>query len=1265
MARSVEGNLTPVTEPFADAPAVRKEYELTYRPDGTSWTDRENLADMLERELLGPTHGDDELLEAQPDALYLVGRIAPAKLVGRGGVTLAEDAEQRADSDVVPAEAADLGRGVPVGVREETTAGSDDEGAEDVPLRRGLMIPASMGLRFQVSDQVANVVIRASWGTYRSEETDEVTASGRPRRKYRRTPHEHQVTVPIGALVPGRTEDFVLEQDILIRVDVMDYDGKRIVEAALCNDRETPRTIPTDAWLYQTRLYVEADANATDRDVFLPVTDLLLEDRLDEDPELARLELQYRDRLEFAVGRTCSVDWTVRKGERRASQVRTTWLPTSETPQTQAREIDGALLDMTSLAAASAEELEAGLRPIVAGYTGWLAAQEGKSARLPSHLQDVAAEAVQDAGRVATQLAAGLDFLVTDVEAQRCFRFMNRVMADQRIQSQVAELRSSASRLSLADARDAVLARGPRAHSWRTFQLAFVLMQIEALSHPEMPRRSSNTARAELLFFPTGGGKTEAYLGLAAYTFATRRRQGAIDGADGRIDGGAGVAVLMRYTLRLLTAQQFQRATALVCAAELARRDDEATWGSEPFRIGLWVGTAVSPKRYDEAARQLADANEGRKYGLTVLQLQRCPWCGTPIEPKNVKGDDTARRIRVFCGDAFGECPFSEGAAGGDDGLPVLTVDEEIYRLVPAFVIATVDKFARLAREGEAAALFGYVRRWCERHGYVHDDYRECLQGVGGKHPAKTGAPGASVRLADRLRPPDLIIQDELHLITGALGTAVGAFELAVDVLTTWKDDAGNAIRPLVVASTATVRNASEQIKGLYGRGVTIFPPQVLDVSDTFFSRELEVSREAPGRRYVGVSTTGVRLTSAEIVVASTLLSAGQVLLDQAVAPPPGTPISADPYMTLVGYFNATRELAGMARYITDDVQTAVKKRRPGKFFPPRYGTTPAGLHMAELTSRVASSDITGTLDQMSTAFDAAWDSTAGRAKWTAAARAVREAGKRFAFRDTNPFDVVLATSMLQVGVDVTRLGLMLMVGQPKNTAEYIQASSRVGRDASRPGLVVTLGNWARPRDLAHFEQFRHYHETFYSQVEPLSVTPYSYTSIERSLDGVLVSAARVMDAVLDDGLSPERSAWHVDQAKDRLEDLIARIVERVKVAGGEPAAQVVKERLNNRVDTWSKRRAYVQQKQHTLVYEKVPNGKEGEFSPLLLSPESSRADASLHDHAPFVVANSMREVQPEINLLVSPTSLMSWEVMNVPRDWESMPETDTEVTND
>jgi hypothetical protein len=409
------------------------------------------------------------------------------------------------------------------------------------------------------------------------------------------------------------------------------------------------------------------------------------------------------------------------------------------------------------------------------------------------------------------------------------------------------------------------------------------------------------------------------------------------------------------------------------------------------------------------------------------------------------------------------------------------------------------------------------------------------------------------------------------------------------------------------------------------------------------------------GRRYIGVSTTGTRLTAAEIFVAATLLSAGQVLIDNALLPPDGQPTSADPYLTLVGYFNATRELAGMARFVADDITTAVRNRRQGKFFPRRFGTTGSGeLNFAELTSRVSSADITGTLGQMAISFDPEYDSTQGSEARKLEREAAKAAGKRPEYRTgTPPFDVVLATSMLQVGVDVTRLGLMLMVGQPKQTAEYIQASSRVGRDYSRPGLVVTLGNWARPRDLAHYEHFKHYHETFYSQVEPLSVTPYSFTSLERSLDGVLVSAARVLDATRPDGLSAERSAWRIEDAEARVESFIAKIGERALIAGrGEEAARLVTERLKNRLGQWLKRKQFTSQKHQQLVYERFPQGKDGDFAPLVRSPASSVSDNL--SGPPFKVANSMREVQSEINLLVSPVKdrMMSWELENSPPAW-------------
>lgn len=1199
----------------------RPPYELACEPDGRSWTARENLSDILERELLGPAGGPEEILDGAPDAAYLVGRIAPVRLTA-GSADPTEDDAREASTDVGDAVDAAESRGVPVTAVDDSTAETDEDNVEDEPQKRGLMIPASMGLRFQIPIELVSFTVKASWGIYNSV-ASELEGDDSRRRRFQRTPVDIPIVVTVADLAPGVTTTIPLKDDVVLRIDhYIDTERKRLlIDVALCNDRETPRKIPVNAWLYQTKLYVEAGGS----EVFLPVTDVLEDTRHERDDELRRLNLQYRDRLEFAIGRTCSVDWHVADGSRRATKVWTSWLPTAETPQTTAEEIDAATLDMTVLAEADTDALEAGLRPIIAGYARWLDGEEVRAGTFPLHLQEDAAEVISEARKVQAQLAAGLEHLLADSEALRCFRFMNQVMADQRTQTQIADTRTNDPKLTIGEARAQILQeKGAAAHSWRTFQLAFILMQLPLLTDAGAEKRSGDLAKAQLLFFPTGGGKTEAYLGLAAYTFAIRRRQGVVAMDGGDLNGLSGVAVLMRYTLRLLTAQQFQRATALVCAAEMARRVDPTTWGTQPFRIGLWVGTDVSPKRYEEAETQLKKVNEGRAYRLTVLQIQRCPWCGTRIGSRQVRAIKATRRVHVYCGDEFGECPFAEGGAAVD-GLPVLTVDEEIYRLAPAFVIATVDKFARLAREGEAASLFGYVSKRCDRHGYVHPDYRHCDLKDGSKHPAKDGLPAAAVHPAGRLRPPDLIIQDELHLIAGALGTTVGLFEVAIDVMSSWTKADGKPVRPLVVASTATVRNAPDQVRALYGRDVTVFPPQVLDVGKTFFSKEQPVTEKTPGRRYVGISTTGVRLTTAEIRVSEILMAAGQLLLDRS------GDVAADPYLTLVGYFNATRELAGMSRYMADDIQTALAKRRPWSLLPRRTGTNYGALNTDELTGRVSSADITTTLDRMAVPFSSEFDST--DAKRTRAE--LNAAGERPASREVNPFDVILATSMLQVGVDVTRLGLMLIVGQPKNTAEYIQASSRVGRDENKPGLVVSLGNWARPRDLAHFEQFRHYHETFYAQVEALSVTPFSLTSMERGLDGVLVSVSRVLQAARPIGLSPEHGAGNIDVEHDEVLATIDALVARVKRASNENAADRARQRLLNRLGQWVKRRGHLAGKSLALVYERVTD--EAKYGPLIISAESARAFPDTKDMPPFVVANSMREVQPEINLLVSP----------------------------
>lgn len=1154
------------------------------------------------------------------------------------------------------------------------------------------MIPASMGLRFQVPAGLDALNVHVSWGTYEptgaGAETGQASADTGTR--YRRVPHEHSLRLEPAALTPGHTEDRILDGDVTLRIDshLDEPAGRYLIELALCNDRTTPRRIPTEAWMFQTRIDVDAGGRA----VFLPVHDPTLPPapgtaaRPDPGSEEARLDLQYRDRLEFAVGRTCSADWSLpptlpgNEVLRRAVQVRTTWIPTVETPQTTAADVPGALLDMRALAAAAAapngsDALRDALDPIVSAYSTWLDEQAAAAADLPDHLRGTAGEALAEARQVRSQLAEGLAHLTADApdgaEARRCFAFMNRVMADQRVHSQIAAARAVDAEVRVEEAEARVLARD-YPHHWRVFQLAFILMQLPALADPAAERRAGALATVELLFFPTGGGKTEAYLGLAAYAFAIRRRQGLLDTPDGPVDGRAGVTVLMRYTLRLLTSQQFQRATTLVCAAELARRENPATWGEEPFRIGLWVGTAVSPKRVSEAAEELKRLRErggaggrgsGAGHRFSALQLGHCPWCGRPLTPADVTVRDVAgmaERVVVRCPDELGECPFSDGDGNVPDGLPVLTTDEEIYRLAPAFVIATVDKLARLAREGHAATLFGHVARHCGRHGYVpgldhrnSSDYAGCTLADNGRHRAKGSLPAATVRPATRLRPPDLIIQDELHLITGALGTTVGLFEAAVETMCAWTAPDGRPAAPLLVASSATVRKAADQVRLLYGRDVTIFPPQVLDASDTFFSRAVPIDAAHPGRLYVGLSTTGVRLTAAEIQTTQTLMAGAQLLLDRVGAP-------ADPYMTLVGYFSATRELAGMARYVQDDIQTGLAKPGRDSRLPRRRGTDFGALHLGELTSRVSSADITATLDRMGLTFDPDVDSTAARDAAMAATRAGKSVQRREAA--AKPYDVVLATSMLQVGVDVPRLGLMLVVGQPKNTAEYIQATSRVGRDANRPGLVVTLGNWARPRDLAHYEQFRYFHETFYARVEPLSVTPFSVTAVDRGLDGALVAAARVTQAGTREGLNPEHDAGNASTQRETLTKLASALTDRVTAAGGEDAARYTASRLEARLSEWRRREKDAAGRGGELVYEH--GADDARFFALLRSAESAGGHTPQRDEAPFVVAGSMREVQPEINLLVSPDP--SRLVDRAPEDgpaWQRQEPADTDGT--
>lgn len=1172
---------------------------------------RQSLEDLIVRDLLGPWDGESEVIRNSPKSRYLVGMLAPI-------VTNPEvQKESTEDED---------GEVVVMGDADSNVAG--DDAADDSAASGLLMHPSSMGLRCQVLESVAALRVFARWGKY--ESTQIHSEESQVARGFRRTQIEHSVVIDL----TKQESDYDLDADSSrLHVEVHRDNNRKVIEISLLNVKNHQKIAPPQSWMFQAGFEV---VGVTDDLVFVPTDDVLEIPISDSDPEVQHLSLLYSEQLEFAVGRACSVNAVRVRGTRRAKLVRTEWLPVTDVPQTRAVGAEGSLLSMVKLASADMATLHDGLNPLIAGYENWILSQKKIADSLPEHLKKISSDPLDQAEWTLNRLRTGLFMLgersVRGDEARKAFTFMNLAMRDQRIRSEVSLLRTTNPSMTVGQAIKEVELRGEFAASWRPFQLAFIIKQIPTIVEPWSDLRSSNIAAAELLFFPTGGGKTEAYLGLAAFVFAIRRLQGVVESSEGPLDGNAGVAVLMRYTLRLLTSQQFVRATTLMCAAEVIRKSDETTWGIEPFRIGLWVGTSVSPKTYDEAKTQIVDAKAdgGSSHGLTVLQVKRCPWCGSSINPRtDILAKDELRRVFVFCGDELGKCEFSR--AKSTEGLPLLTVDEEIYRFPPSFLLATVDKLARLSRQGEAASLFGYVREKCERHGYRHLDANKLVCSGASVHNAKPEhkLSASSTVSIGRLRPPDLIIQDELHLISGALGTAVGLFESAVDVLCSWTSKDGKSVKPLIVASTATVRNAGEQVRRLYGRGIEVFPPQVIDVRDTYFSKEVEVDDVNPGRRYMGVCAPGVRMIIAQIQIFTIMMLAGQKLLDEHGD-------DADAYLTAVAYFNATRELAGMRRHLDDSVTTAVSDGRTVSGLKRR---TTGQLTVGELTSRISSSEIAATLDSLAFRFDPSRDSTAAREKWAADAKAAKVAGKKLAQskRSSWPFDVVLATSMLQVGVDVPRLGLMLVVGQPKNTAEYIQASSRVGRSPVEhgPGLVLTLANWARPRDMAHFEQFDYYHRSFYSFVEPLSVTPYSDASLDRGLTAVLVSCSRVIDAVhAGESLSPNEGASNAHTRRVQiLERVMTAVISRSEVASSShKLAMVVGAKLANRVDRW------VQKSQNEgLAYQKRKSNTQI-LASLLVSPEEGISNV---DNALFRVPNSMREVQPEINL-ISPASLLA-----------------------
>ena len=1106
---------------------------------------RKQLVDVLQLDLIGPTGalGDHaEILPQSPSRWYLTGFLVPTEA----------DEGQRCD----PTSNDELDQAA-------EPAGIDDDDSPEKPAARRSYLPSSMGVSVLVPATLHDVQAVVRYGEYLRVEPSE-GASGPLH--WKRIPREEVVSVAIGkestgqGIVPVPNSRGVELVWSIRAVPDGDLDGglpkgTRCLSLFVVNRRKaSPDEVRDEGFIFQVELEVQSDTS------FIARPNLRSLESDDWDERVA--DLQYRHCFEFSVGHSVATESVVEDGQCRT--VRTCWLPTAEVEKVAPSKIPGVTLVMEELASLKdGADAQQHLGGMVVSYKAWIKKQSGFLASLSEHRKETAAELLHRANLAADRIQSGID-LLADPNCLEAFRLANKAMAMQGRRRLALQLKKPPEEIVPA---------------WRPFQLAFILMNLKGIAVADSDDRET----VDLLFFPTGGGKTEAYLGLAAFTLVLRRL---------RHPGltSAGLSVLMRYTLRLLTLDQLGRAAALICALELERQKDVEKLGEWPFEIGLWVGMAATPNRmgrkgdtdaHSARRKTIAFKNDDRK--PSPIPLEECPWCGEKFKSTSfqlVPNADEPTDLRVTC--ANRRCEFSRG-----NPLPILSVDEPIYRRLPCFLIATVDKFAAMPWTGEVGGFFGRVDR-VDAEGF----YGPC-------HPT-TGRPLP----VDRLPPPDLIVQDELHLISGPLGTMVGLYESALDELSTIEVE-DRRIRPKIIASTATVRRAESQIRALFNRRtVDVFPPPGPDVRDSFFART-HSTKESNARKYVGIAAQGRSPKVIMLRLYLALLGAAQKAYHEAGGPKiDNNP--ADPYMTLLGYFNSLRELGGARRLIEDEVRTQLTGRGGRKRVGEATGLfkdRTIAYEPVELTSRV-------TTDKVS------------------------EAKRRLeqAFKEKDHVDVAIATNMISVGLDISRLGLMVCFGQPKTSSEYIQATSRVGRDDQRPGLVVTILNIHRPRDRSHYERFAAFHDSFYRSVEATSVTPFSPRALDRGLAGTLIALVRQGHLPM----TPPRGATEILKELPRLAfavDLLSKRAFDTHHDTSSPDAKQlslkVRDRCNDLLDEWSKIAKELHDAGGALQYQ-TEAGSAQRLLYEFLNPELKTLPVR---HRKFRANRSMRDVEPSVNL--------------------------------
>jgi hypothetical protein len=1145
-------------------------------------------------------HGNEVLSRERPSRMYGVG-----VLFAPSSVELFETSEASENEVDESAEEVDLDASRKSEELIQASAEECDEDPDEPRIRPQAsksLKPSSMGISFLCKPKPGDeLVIEAAGARYAYHEYPPErirVAEGEVERTsvlrlYQRIPEAWVKRVAVldasglGRSIPSSTEGSLKRELSANRTLQLDLDvvvrpynkEERLITVTLVNRSTGSRQSQDDLHFFQSQFVCRFENDGKEVSRIQPYPAVQYAIRRDEDD---LMDLLYREREQFATGHGCSADWDEAQGGQTRSVCATCF------PVYWADLLSPDVRDhRPMMRTLSGDDWKEPLVRLISSYRTHVDKLNPEA--VPERLRSAAKRNIAGCRSAIQRMEAGVELLSKSDSALTAFKNANKAMRLQQIASQkrftplreVIGLNAESNHFAFQGAcvdpevRTLMEEEEP---SWRAFQLAMILSNLEGLVNPQSADRSI----VDLIWFPTGGGKTEAYLGLIAFLLCFE--------AGECKKSLRGVRVLMRYTLRLLTAQQFERSASLICALNVVLK----TTASNEIKLGIFVGGTTTPNKLESARDIYRKMTEGVTTQSTLFVHSKCPWCGAEAgraweltssnpnrrarssrarrgNPRKVSGIVQDARLSFTCSDTG--CRYFNRA------LPFHVVDEVLLsgeNELPNLLIATVDKFAQLPKNPQLRRLFG-----------IGDDGNQ-----------------------DR-EPPALIIQDELHLISESLGSVVGAFEPVIHFLC----ERGGS-KPKIVCSTATIRTYRGQVKSLFARDqVAVFPPPELSISDSFFvhvPRDPVTGSRLSRRAYLGVFGSGYpSFQSAEARVLAAMLQA-PMQLDVS---------KRDPYWTLLSYFNSLRELGTTITMLESSVW------REARTISGHRNDLPARRPSAriELTSRVSSMELAKAFKRLEIEYSMKDD--------------LKQEGAE------RPLDVCLATSIVEVGIDVPRLSMMCVVGQPKKVSTYIQATGRVGR--SHPGLIVCLYDHTRKRDRSVFESFRTFHERMYAMVEPTTLTPFSCPVQERTIPALVASIARLAGDRSNLGTDPRkisvntlellRQAVHdrkTDCARFEAESsdlcrFVSYLAEWVSVADCVELERL-KASLAQRFDQWSR---WQRSRWHRWSFQFDPDGDESlpqmlDFDPFLQSKIETRRMGNC-----WWVPNSMRDVDGEAQL--------------------------------